>query len=51
MEKYRMILVEVNVGGEASKSGVAPDALEELLLRNKSDVAYSRKRAHDNTAD
>ena len=25
------ILIEVNVGGEASKSGIAPDQLEELL--------------------
>ena len=30
--KVQNVLVEVNVGGEASKSGVAPDALEELLL-------------------
>jgi uncharacterized pyridoxal phosphate-containing UPF0001 family protein len=27
------VLVEVNSGGEASKSGVAPDALPELLAR------------------
>lgn len=26
------ILIEVNIGGEKSKSGVSPDALEELLL-------------------
>ena len=25
------VLVEVNIGGEESKSGVAPDRLEELL--------------------
>lgn len=31
--KVQDILVEVNIGGEASKSGVEPDALEELLLQ------------------
>lgn len=32
VNKTQDILIEVNVGGEASKSGVSPDALEELLL-------------------
>lgn len=30
--KVQNILIEVNVGAESSKSGVSPDALEELLL-------------------
>ena len=32
LQKVQNILVEVNIGGEVSKSGVSPDALEELLL-------------------
>ena len=31
VNKVQDILIEVNVGGEASKSGIAPDQLEELL--------------------
>mgnify|MGYP000080666784 CR=1 FL=1 len=31
--KVQNILIEVNVGAESSKSGVSPDALEELLLQ------------------
>lgn len=33
VNKIQDVLIEVNVGGEASKSGVAPDALEELLYQ------------------
>ena len=32
VNKVQDILIEVNVGGEESKSGIAPDQLEELLL-------------------
>lgn len=32
VQKTQNILIEVNVGGEASKSGVSPDRLEDLLL-------------------
>lgn len=32
LKKKQDILIEVNVGGESSKSGVAPEALTELLL-------------------
>lgn len=31
VQKVQDILIEVNIGGEESKSGVTPDALEELL--------------------
>ncbi len=33
VQKVQDILIEVNVGGEASKSGVTPDQLEELLYQ------------------
>ena len=32
IQKVQNVLIEVNVGGEASKSGVDPEQLEELLL-------------------